>query len=348
MAIVIALSIMLLLAAGAVIYLLWQTKQQSSSSIKQDIEALRSDFKESLNHLVTQLNDRLRDNTSMLGQRLDNTAKVVSSVSEHLGQLREASARIFEIGKDISGLQEILRAPKIRGGLGEFFLEDLLSQVMPSKEFYQTQYRFKSGQLVDAVIRVGKERFVPIDAKFPLENFRAMLSAKEEEAKKSSKKLFISDVKKHIFDIASKYILPDEGTFDFALMYIPAENVYYETIIKDEKFAEGSSIFNYSLSKKVIPVSPNSFYAYLQVILLGLKGMAVEKSTQQILANLDRLRGDFERFQEDFTKLGGHLKNSRGSYEESEKRLAKIHEKILQLNGLKNEKAIDYEQKVTI
>ena len=341
--------IAVLIVVGIILFfLLWQTKQQSSSSIKQDIEALRSDFKESLNHLVTQLNDRLRDNTSMLGQRLENTAKVVDSVSERLGQLREATARIFEIGKDISGLQDILRAPKIRGGLGEFFLEDLLSQVMPSKEFYQTQYRFKSGQLVDAVIRLGGERLVPIDAKFPLENFRAMLEAKEEEAKKNSRKLFISDVKKHITDIASKYILPDEGTFDFALMYIPAENVYYETIIRDEKFAEGSSIFTYSLSKKVIPVSPNGFYAYLQVILLGLKGMAIEKGTQQILANLDRLRGDFERFQDDFTKLGGHLKNSRGSYEDSEKRLAKIHEKILQLDGLKNEKAIDYEQKVNI
>jgi DNA recombination protein RmuC len=124
--------------------------------------------------------------------------------------------------------------------------------------------------------------------------------------------------------------------------------VYYETIIKDEKFAEGSSIFNYSLSKKVIPVSPNSFYAYLQVILLGLKGMAVEKSTQQILANLDRVRGDIERFQDDFAKLGGHLKNSRGSYEDAEKRLAKIHEKILQLGGLKDEKAIGHEQKVDI
>lgn len=333
----------LIIAAIILFFLLWQTKQQSSSWIKKDIEALRSDFKESLNHLVTQLNDRLRDNTSMLGQRLDNTAKVVSGVSEHLGQLREASARIFEIGRDISGLQEILRAPKIRGGLGEFFLEDLLSQVMPSKDFYQTQYRFKSGQLVDAVIRVGRDRLVPIDAKFPLENFRAMLAAKEEEGKKNSRKLFVNDVKKHITDIASKYILPDEGTFDFALMYIPAENVYYETIIKDEKFAEGSSIFNYSLSKKVIPVSPNSFYAYLQVILLGLKGMAIEKNTQRILANLDRLRGDFERFQDDFTKLGGHLKNSRGSYEDSEKRVVKIHEKILQMDGLKNEKAIEHE-----
>jgi len=338
----------LFLMAGALIFIFWQTKSQSNISMKQEIEALRKDFKDSLNHLITHMNQRLHDNTSALGQRLDNTTQVVNSVSKHLGELREASTRIFEIGKDISSLQELLRAPKIRGGLGEFFLEDLLSQVMPSKEFYQAQYRFKNGQQVDAVIKLGHGRMVPIDAKFPLENFRAMVSAQTDEEKKTARKSFINDVKKHISDISMKYILPDEGTFDFALMYIPAENVYYETIIRDEKTGESSSIFNYSLSKKVIPVSPNSFYAYLQVILLGLKGMAIEKSTQNMLANLDRLKGDFDRFNEEFSKLGRHLVNSRGSFEDAEKRLSKIHEKILQLGGLKDEKTLVYNEKTGI
>lgn len=337
---IILLAGVLVLTGAVVFFLFLQAKAQSNTWLKQEIEALRNDFKYSLNHLITQVNERLRDNTSVLGERLDNTAKVVGSVSEHLGRIHEASTKIFEIGKDISSLQELLRAPKIRGGLGEFFLEDLMSQVMPSKEFYQIQYRFKSGQQVDAVIKVGRDRLVPIDAKFPLENFKAMLSVPTDEEKRAARKLFINDVKKHISDISLKYIVPDEGTFDFALMYIPAENVYYETIIKDEKFTEGSSIFNYSLSKKVIPVSPNSFYAYLQVILLGLKGMAVEKGTQQILANLERLKGDFVRFSDEFTKLGRHITNSKGSFENTEKRLAKIQEKILQLSGLKEEKAL--------
>ncbi|MDD5449700.1 MAG: DNA recombination protein RmuC [Candidatus Omnitrophica bacterium] len=335
-------------AALALLYLHTRTQSQSAAWLRQDIEALRSDFKNSLNHLITQVNERLKDNTSVLGERLDNTVRVVGSVSEHLGRIHEASTKIFEIGKDISSLQELLRTPKIRGGVGEFFLEDLLRQVMPNTDFYQVQYRFKSGHQVDAVIKVGRDRFVPIDAKFPLENFKAMLSLPSEEEKKAARKLFISDVKKHITDISAKYILPDEGTFDFALMYIPAENVYYETIIKDEKFTEGSSIFNYSLSKKVIPVSPNCFYAYLQVILMGLKGMAVEKGTQQILANLDRLKGDFERFSEDFSKLGKHITNSKGCFEETEKRLSRIQEKIQRLSGLKEEKQLTDEQKITI
>lgn len=337
----------LILIGGVISFLFWQTKTQSNTWIKQDIEALRSDFKDSLNHLVTQVNERLRDNTSVLGERLDNTAKVVGTVSEHLGRLQEASTRIFEIGKDISSLQELLRAPKIRGGIGEFFLADILSQIMP-KEFYQAPYPFKNGQVVDAVIKFGKN-LVPIDSKFPLENFKAMISGQRDEEKKSSRKQFITDVKKHISDISAKYILPDEGTFDFALMYIPAENVYYETIIKDERFAEDSGgLFQYSLAKKVIPVSPNSFYAYLQVILLGLKGMAIEKGTQQILANLDRLKGDFDRFYEEFAKLGKHLGNSKGSFEDAEKRLGKLYEKILHLGGLKEEKALPYDQKIGV
>lgn len=335
----------LFLLGGVVIFLFWQTKTQSGMWLKQEIEALRSDFRNSLNNLIIQMNERLSDNTSVLGERLDNAAKVVGSVSEHLGRLHEASTRIFEIGRDISSLQELLRAPKMRGGLGEFFLGDLLSQVMPA-EFYETPYAFRSGQQVDAVIKFGKG-LVPIDSKFPLENFKAMLSSQTEEEKKAARKQFVNDVKKHISDISSKYILPDEGTFDFALMYIPAENVYYETIIKDEKFADDTGLFQYSLSKKVIPVSPNSFYAYLQVILLGLKGMAIEKGTKQILANLDKLKGDFDRFYEEFMKLGKHLVNSKGSFEDAEKRLHRIHEKILELGGLKQDK-LSHEQKVGV
>lgn len=337
----------LVVAGMGLFFFIWQMKgQQSHVMFKQEIEALRSDFRDSLHNLVTQVNERLKDNTTVLGERLDNTAKVVNSVSENLGRLREASTRIFEIGKDISSLQELLRAPKIRGGMGEYFLGDLLSQVMP-KEFYETQRRFKNGQIVDAVIKFG-QGLVPVDSKFPLENFKTMISASTEEEKRAAKKLFVSDVKKHILDISMKYILPDEGTFDFALMYIPAENVYYEMIIKDEKLGEGGSIFNYALSRKVIPVSPNSFYAYLQVILLGLKGMAIEKSTQQILSNLDRLKGDFERFTEEFGRIGKHLSNSRGSFEDAEKRLLKLQEKIVHLGGLKEEKVITNDQKIIV
>jgi DNA recombination protein RmuC len=161
------------------------------------------------------------------------------------------------------------------------------------------------------------------------------MEAKEDSNRINAKKQFTRDVKKHIDDIARKYILPDEGTFDFALMYIPAENVYYETIIKDEEFGEEKSISTYALTKHVIPVSPNSFYAYLQAILLGLKGMEVERSAKEIIENLSRLRGDFEKFYENFDLVGKHLNNARMNFESAEKRLERFGEKLAQIEKTK-------------
>ena len=191
----------------------------------------------------------IHDANQHIGSRLDSATKVVGDVREHLGKLEESNQRLYEIGKDISGLQDLLRAPKIRGGIGEYILEDLLKQIIP-KEYYALQYEFKSRERVDAVIRL-RGGMVPVDAKFPLENFRRMLEAEDEKKQLALKKNFISDIKNHIKKISEKYIVPDESTFDFALMYIPAENVYYETIIKDEKIDEESGIFQYAIDKKV-------------------------------------------------------------------------------------------------
>jgi DNA recombination protein RmuC len=172
---------------------------------------------------------------------------------------------------------------------------------------------------------------VCVDSKFPLESFRRYLSAQGDDAKRAARRQFAGDVKKHVDSIASKYILPDESTFEFALMYIPAENVYYETIIKDEEFGEEKSIGGYALGKRVIPCSPNSFYAFLQAIVLGLRGMQVEKSALEIIENLSRLRGDFEKFNENFELVGKHLNNARVNFESAEKRLEKFGEKLGQI-----------------
>ena len=208
-------------------------------------------------------------------------------------------------------------------------LEDLLRQVLPANA-YDIQYTFRNGQTVDAIINTAGGK-VPVDSKFPLENFRKMLDAKSDQEKKTAARLFKSDVKKHIDTIAEKYILPDEGTFDFALMYIPAENIYYETIIKDESYDEEDGLYSYATKRRVVPVSPNSFYAYLQTILLGLRGMKVEQQAQEILAALSRLRGDFDKLQENFRVLGKHLTNATGSYADTEKSLTKFDAKLSQV-----------------
>lgn len=344
MVLIFILFIILLCVIAGTAYVLKSVFQRKEveKSLKEEMDSLRSDMRESLNFLVEQLNQRLRDNmdilqntNKVLGDRLDNSAKMIGLVSERLGRLQESSQRIFEIGKDIASLQELLRAPKIRGGIGEFFLSDMLSQIIP-KGLYEAPYTFKNGHQVDAVIKFG-HRIVPIDAKFPMENFRRLMeSAHSPEAQfKSLKRQFAGDIKKHISDIAYKYILPDEGTFDFALMYIPAENVYYEIIIKDEKFSENTSLFQYALHKKVIPVSPNSFYAYLQVILLGLKGLTIQERAKEFLRALEQLRGDFDRFADDFSKIGRHLSNTSSCFEEAYRRFSKIQGQIGHLNNLK-------------
>jgi len=304
-------------------------REQVSKSLSDNSQVLN----QQMSLIVSQINTQLQNNIKMLetanksfSDKLEGTTKVVGDVQNRLTQLAEANKRIYDIGKDISSLQEILRAPKLRGGFGEFLLGDLLSQIM-SPEHYELQYTFKSGQRVDAVIKLSHQ-MVPIDAKFPLENFKKLISAEDKMEKSQIRKAFVIDVKKHIDDIASKYILPDEGTFDFAFMYIPAENVYYETIIKDDNLGEEKSICSYALRKKVIPVSPNSFYAYLQAILLGLRGMNIEKSAQTIISNLSRLHGDLAKFYEEFSKIGTHLTHSKSSYESAERRLEKFTSKL--------------------
>jgi DNA recombination protein RmuC len=191
---------------------------------------------------------------------------------------------------------------------------------------------FSNGERVDAVVRLG-EKIVPIDSKFPLDNFKRIIECKTEEERKGYQKTFYRDVKKHIDDIASKYIVPNEGTYDFALLYIPAENVYYETITKDDSFGEGKGILNYALNKRVIPVSPNSFYAYLQVIVLGLKGLQIEKDAQKILVLLASLKKDLGGFQEDFQLVGKHIANAMNKFEEARRRLDKFNFKLEQIES---------------
>ena len=323
---------------------LTEAMQRNQDTVNQQLSQVTSQVNTQLGQIATQVNTRLSDvtqqlqkSTGDLNTRLDNAAKVVSEVSKGLGGLSEATKKVFEVGKDIASLQEILRSPKLRGGLGELFLGDLLAQILPTAHF-TLQHRFKSNEAVDAVIRLGRN-LVPVDAKFPLENFRRLIEVASEEERKTAKRKFIGDVKKHIDAIAGKYILPDEGTFDFALMYIPAENVYYELIIRDEAIDTDRGLLNYSFAKRVIPVSPNSFYAYLQTILLGLKGMHIEERAQEILTGLARLSGDFRKFQDEFELVGKHLTNTRSRYDEADKRLAKFGDKLQSFSG--SEEAIE-------
>jgi len=279
-----------------------------------------------VNERLNQMQQSLQEANKIIGQNLGSATNVFGSVKEQLGRLEQTNRQIVDISKDISSLQELLRAPKFRGTWGESLLENLLSQVLP-KEHYQLQYRFRSGDAVDAVIRLG-ERLVPVDAKFSLENFQKSLEAQDEQSKNALRKKFSQDVKNRIDEIASKYILPQENTYDFALMYIPAENVYYEVIIKED-------IFAYSMAKKVIPVSPNTFYAYLQVICLGLRGLKVEENAKEILKNLSGITVEVNKFKEEFDVLGSHLVDAASKYSNCSKRLEKVSDRLTNIQDTK-------------
>jgi DNA recombination protein RmuC len=340
-------------AAVAILVLLWQLRAALArrddggalALLQQQLDALRGQLGvglsgqsqamvQQLGQLTAQVNDRLRESLDVVqrsqasvGERLDNTARVVGDVQRGLGELREATAKVYEVGRSVNELHDILKAPKLRGGLGEFFLADLLGQILPA-ENVRLQHGFQSGERVDAAIALGGG-LVPIDAKFPLEDFRRMLEAPDDDARARARKAFIARVRKHIDDVAAKYILPDEGTFDFALMYIPAEHVFYEAVVRDDT----RELVSYALEQKVIPVSPNTLYAYLQAIVLGLRGLRIEARAQEVMNELGRLGGDLGKLREDVRLVGRHLGNAQQAFAAADRKLEKFEQRLAVIAG---------------
>ncbi len=288
-----------------------------------------------LNSILASVNENLTRTQKNINDQLSSTGTIVGEIQKKLGSLEETTKNIQEIGKDISSLQDILQAPKLRGNLGEYLLEELLKQIFPGKN-YVMQHRFKNGTRVDAVIKLG-EGIVPVDSKFPLESFQRMLAAGNDEERSRFRKEFTQSVKARIDEIAQKYINPAEGTFDFAMMYIPAENVFYEVIINDSLTSREYEIFNYAIGKHVIPVSPNSFYAYLMALVYGLKGFRIEQQAKTIMGELSKVQSAFSTFYGNFTLLGGHLDKASSKYRDCLRQAEKFNDKVGQITGVKSD-----------
>lgn len=307
--------------------------QDKNAVLQQQLSDMRSHFNENflrqIDQIRTEMNQRHQESAGMIERtnknwhtQFESSQKAVTDVKTSLVQLEEATRKVFEVGKDISGLNDILRAPKLRGNLGEFFLKDLLDQIM-SPEQFEMQYKFKSGQMVDAVVKTA-DGLVPIDSKFPMESFTRMLSTENAEDRERMRKEFQRSVKERIKEISENYIRPSEKTLTFALMYIPAENIYYETIIRDDSLGAEGSLSDFAAKKKVIPVSPNTLYAYLCTILMGLKRLKVEKHAEEIIKRIHRLNKEFEKFSEYYAKMDDKIYQLRKHYDESQKRLGNI------------------------
>lgn len=240
------------------------------------------------------ITDTLQKNTEAISTRLDRAARVI-------GDLQKEAGQFSEIGRSMRDLQEFLKSPKLRGNIGEEVLKDLISQMFPKNAFH-LQYSFKSGDKVDAALRTDAG-LLPIDSKFPMENFQRIVKAETEAEKKRARAAFVSDVKKHIKIISQKYILPEEGTMDFALMYIPSEAVFYEAVnIPD--------LTDFARSHRVYPVSPSTLYAHLQTILLSFEGKKIEARSRQVFRLLRAIKKDYEKTENSLSVLGKHLQNA--------------------------------------
>jgi DNA recombination protein RmuC len=256
--------------------------------------------------------------------------RVLSDVRERLGALAEVTRRLEAMGASVTEVQQLLQVPKLRGTLGEIWLEELLRQILPASHF-EMQHAFRSGERVDAVLKLG-DRLVAVDAKFPLEACQRMLAARGADAERE-RRAFARSLRDRIDEIADKYIRPDEGTYEFALMYIPAENVYYEAVLRAEDPEDAKSVLGHAMRRRVIPVSPHTFYAYLLVILHGLKGMQVERHAREIAERLGGLRQHLDTFWAAFQTIGAHLSNAQKKFDESERLASRVRDRFERIAG---------------
>ena len=279
----------------------------------------------------------IKRETEKLKQAKKDDAPLVGVIKQDIENLRKKFedgyskmayelGKVQEVGHNIKEFQEFLRSPKLRGNIGEQILKDLLEQFLPKENFF-LQYQFREGQVVDAIIKTN-QGIIPIDSKFPMENFRVMRKSKDTTEKDLAKRNFIRDIKKHINDISKKYILPSEGTVDFALMYVPSEPIYYEITLNQPE------ILDFGYQKKVYFVSPNSFYYFLKIIMVGLEGAKIEQGAKKILNGMKAVQQESLKFEEELSVLTSHINHAKTSSERAQNRFGRLSGKIERLGEL--------------
>jgi DNA recombination protein RmuC len=271
-----------------------ETLTEWLKSMQSSVESTNKTLNEAFRTTNKNLTDSLHKSTKVLNERLDNAGRYISQVAKEVG-------RMSELGKSMRDLQVFLQSPKLRGNIGEQVLKDLISQAFPKGSFH-LQYTFKSGEKVDAAIKTSAG-ILAIDSKFPMENFKRIKTAETEAERKIARREFRKNVKKHINAIAKKYILPEEGTLDFAFMYLPSEMVFYEV-------ANDPELLDYARKVRIYPVSPNTLYVHLQTVLLSFEGQKVEARSRQVFRLLRAIQKDYDKTQSVVSVLGKHIGNA--------------------------------------
>ncbi len=336
----------LILVALAVFWLVWQSSQgrQKNDAMESQMNELRRDLQtiataqakstgqletiarsvaQRLDSVTPALQEAIKNSAQITGQltsdaqvrmadELKNTRDQISQIQRQLGEVQEAGKQMSQTAQTLEG---ILGGAKSRGSLGEVTLEKLLEDSLPPSQFAR-QYRFSSGEIADAVIFLRDKKLMAIDSKFPLDAYRRIATEGDE-----ARRAFAVAVKGHADAIAKKYIVPEEGTLNLALMFVPSETVYYELLVTSD--AKGQPLDSYCRDQKVIAVSPNTLYAHLHVIALGLRGMQMEENAKRLLETLSGMERQLEKLADKFSVLGTHLKNATQSYSEADKLLEK-------------------------
>ncbi len=326
--------IIVLAGFGVLVYIILNLKKQLQQPREDTAMKLLLEQMNNLSKVVdNKLSDTTRQMSDTMHRQFTESSRLIKDVTEGLTKLDDTNKQVVSFADQLKNLQDILKNPKQRGVLGEYYLETLLKNVLPPKT-YQMQYMFKDGEIVDAVVFV-KDKIIPIDSKFSLENYNRMIEAKDTLEKQRLEKLFVNDLKLRIQETA-KYIRPEAGTMEFAFMFIPHEAIYYDLLINKvgALIDENENLIQRAAGKyKVIVVSPTSFLAYLQTVLQGLKAMQIEETAKEVTANVESLRKHLKKYEEYHTKLGNALGTAVNQYNFSGQEFKKIDKDVIKLTG---------------
>ena len=335
----ILLGIMAVTIVG-LIYFLLRRKSEGKPQDNQAILMIQDQLKEmrqTLQNFGSQVDSKMGDSAKMFQQQFAQSTKIVRDVTEKLTKLDETNKQVMNVADQLQGLEDVLKNPKHRGVLGEYFLENVLKNVLPPSN-YQMQYEFKNGDIVDAVVFV-KDKIIPVDSKFSLENYNRILNEKDKDKKEELEKLFRADLKNRI-DETAKYIKPGENTMDFAFMFIPAEGIYYDLLVNQVGAIKVNTrdLIEYAFKEKhVIIVSPTSFFAYLQTVMQGLRALQIDESAKEIRKYVEMLQKHLLSYDEYMKKLGNNLGTTVNSYNRASKEFGKVDKDVVKITGKSSE-----------
>jgi len=325
--IIIILLVLLAIGNAVLLYLLLKNRapreDTNSLLIQQQIQDLRTTVDRRLGDSSKAMQDSVHT-------QLTESTKIVRDVSRELEKLGETNRQVIGFAEQLKQLQDVLKNPKQRGILGEYYLETVLQNVLPPGTF-QMQYAFKNGEIVDAAVFV-KDKVIPVDSKFSLENYNRLVTARDDAERTTLEKAFINDLKLRITETA-KYIRPSEHTMDFAFMFIPSEGVYYDLLSNNITGGEENLIQRAAGKHRVIIVSPTSFLAYLQTVLQGLKALEIEEKAKDIIKNVEKLGTHIGKYEEFYRKLGTSLGTTVNHYNTAYKELGKIDKDVAKIAG---------------